>query len=162
MKEKEELLVAAPLSLRLYWEGDKLARMRLAWAAKGEKPHIETKTGRELAKTFADYVSGKTVTWPKLPIDFDALPRFHQKVLKELMRVPAGQVVSYKGLGELCGSPSAARAVGQVMACNRWPLIFPCHRVLRSDRNLGGFGPGLDMKRWLLELEGISPQAIKG
>jgi len=162
MKKREELVVAKPLSLRLYWEGEKLARMRLTWAAKGEEPRIETKIGHELAKTLARYVLGKTVQWPKLPIDLDALPLFHQKVLKELMRVPAGQVVSYKGLAMASGSPQAARAVGQVMAKNRWPLIFPCHRVLTSSGKVGGFGPGPDMKRWLLELEGISPQAIKG
>jgi len=159
---KEELLIASPLSLRLYWEGDKLARMRLGWAAKGEKSHIETKTGHELAEVFDRYVAGEAVTWPKLPIDVDALPGFHQKVLKQLARVPAGQVVSYKGLARLCGSANAARAVGHAMATNRWPLIFPCHRVLKSDRTLGGFGPGLDMKRWLLELEGVPPDAIKG
>jgi len=83
-------------------------------------------------------------------------------VLKELARVPAGQVVSYKGLARLSGSPNAARAVGQAMALNRWPLLFPCHRVLKSDGKVGGFGPGPDMKRWLLLLEGVSPDAIKG
>ena len=161
MKKREELIIAKPLSLYLYWEGEKLTQMRLTWTAKGEKPHIETKTGSELANALALYVSGKAAQWPKLPIDMDALPRFHQKVLKELLRVPAGQVVSYKGLAKASGSPNAARAVGQVMAKNRWPLIFPCHRVLTSGGKVGGFGPGPDMKRWLLELEGISPQEIK-
>ena len=160
--KREELIVAKPLSLRLYWEGEKLARMRLTWSTKKDAPHIETKAGTELAKALARYVSGKTVQWPKLPIDLDALPRFHQKVLEQLVRVPAGQVVSYKGLAVASGSPYAARAVGQAMAKNRWPLIFPCHRVLTSSGKVGGFGPGPDMKRWLLELEGISPDAIKG
>jgi methylated-DNA-[protein]-cysteine S-methyltransferase len=40
------------------------------------------------------------------------------------------------------------------MARNRWPLVFPCHRVLAAGGGLGGFGPGVEMKKWLLELEG--------
>jgi methylated-DNA-[protein]-cysteine S-methyltransferase len=149
-----EIIVASPLALHLKWDGDVLAVMRLSWAEEGQTSRIETSFGREMAHALARYVAGEAVTWPEPPIDFEALPRFHRKVLNELRRVPAGQVVSYGGLAAACGSPGAARAVGQVMARNRWPLIYPCHRVLAAGGGLGGFGPGLEMKKWLLTLEG--------
>ena len=150
-----EIIVAKPLALRLEWDGDVLSSMRLEWAKEGEASRIETPFGKELADALARYVAGEAPEWPELPIDLEALPRFHRRVLEELRRVPAGQVISYGGLAKACGSPGAARAVGQVMAKNRWPLVFPCHRVLASGGKLGGFGPGPEMKRWLLELEGL-------
>lgn len=150
-----EIIVAKPLALRLEWEGDVLANMRLEWADESAVSRLKTGFGQELADALARYVAGEAVDWPELPIDFESLPRFHRRVLTELRRVPAGQVISYGGLARASGSPGAARAVGQVMAKNRWPLVFPCHRVLASGGKLGGFGPGPEMKRWLLTLEGM-------
>lgn len=68
----------------------------------------------------------------------------------ELRRIPAGEVRSYAELG---GSPRWARAAGTACARNPVPLIVPCHRVVRSDGGLGGFGWGLVVKRWLLDHE---------
>lgn len=148
-----EVIVAKPLRLSLEWDGEHLTQMRLAWAGEKEESRIETSFGRELAEALARYVAGEEAEWPKLPIDLDTLPPFHRKVLSELRRVPTGQVISYGGLAKACGSPGAARAVGQVMARNRWPLVIPCHRVLAAGGKIGGFGPGTKMKRWLLDLE---------
>ncbi|MBF0512986.1 MAG: MGMT family protein, partial [Desulfovibrionaceae bacterium] len=53
------------------------------------------------------------------------------------------------------GRPGAARAVGRVMAANPFPLVLPCHRVVGAGMKLTGFGPGLPMKKMLLELEGV-------
>ena len=148
-----EIIVAGPLALRLEWAGDRIGQMRLSWAGEGEVSRIVTPKGKELAEAMARYVAGEAVAWPKLPIDMETLPRFHRRVLEELLRVPAGQVISYGALAAASGSPGAARAVGQAMAKNRWPLVFPCHRVLASGGKLGGFGPGPEMKTWLLALE---------
>jgi methylated-DNA-[protein]-cysteine S-methyltransferase len=150
----KEVIVAGPLALHLEWDGDELSRMRLAWAGEGEESRVATRLGKELAEAMERYVAGKEAWWPELPIDLEKLPRFHKRVLEELRRVPAGQVISYGGLAAASGSPGAARAVGQVMAQNRWPLVIPCHRVLAAG-GIGGFGPGVEMKRWLLELEGV-------
>ncbi|WP_243439289.1 methylated-DNA--[protein]-cysteine S-methyltransferase [Fundidesulfovibrio soli] len=149
-----ETLVSAPLRLDLAWSDGKLRNISLSWSAPGDAPRPVTQMGRELAKALDRYVAGERVDWPGLPIELEGMPRFKRRVLEELIRVPAGQVVSYGGLAAACGSPGAARAVGQVMANNRWPLIYPCHRVLASGGGLGGFGPGLEMKKWLLTLEG--------
>ena len=64
--------------------------------------------------------------------------------------------MTYGGLAAAVGVPGGARAVGNVMAGNPFPLVIPCHRVIRSDGSLGGFGGGLPMKRALLEMEGVA------
>ena len=69
--------------------------------------------------------------------------------------IPYGQVLTYGELAERAGSPRAARAVGNVMRTNRFPLIVPCHRVVGAAGALGGYSAptGLKMKRRLLRLE---------
>lgn len=89
-----------------------------------------------------------------------ALTPFSRLVLETLAaRVPAGKVVSYGGLAELCGRPGAARAVAGVMSRNRFPLLCPCHRVISGTGTIGGFQSrrpgGQARKRRLLEAEGI-------
>ena len=63
--------------------------------------------------------------------------------------------MTYGGLAARMGVPGGARAVGNAMAGNPFPLVVPCHRVIRGDGSLGGFGGGLKMKRALLEMEGV-------
>jgi methylated-DNA-[protein]-cysteine S-methyltransferase len=64
--------------------------------------------------------------------------------------------ISYGDLGARAGDPTAARAVGEAMAANPYPIVVPCHRVVASD-GLGGFGGGLEMKRWLLAQRVLPP-----
>ena len=79
---------------------------------------------------------------------------FALKVLETLKsKVPYGTTISYKELAALAGSKGASRAVGTVMAKNPLPILFPCHRVIRSDGNLGEYAFGSDRKARLLELE---------
>lgn len=151
---RTETIVAHPLALRLEWDGEVLRGIRLTWAEEGQQPDIQTLTGWAVARSLERYVAGEPVDWPELPVDMEGLPPFHKKVLTELLRIPPGETLSYGQLAAKCGSPKASRAVGQVMAKNPWPLIFPCHRVLATGGGLGGYGPGVEMKRWLLELEG--------
>jgi methylated-DNA-[protein]-cysteine S-methyltransferase len=77
---------------------------------------------------------------------------FQQRVLRHMSRVGFGRRVTYGDLARQVGDPGASRAVGTVCGANPLPLVVPCHRVLAQD-GLGGFGGGLDMKRWLLTLE---------
>ena len=151
---RHETIAASKLALVLAWDKDRMASISLRWARDAGPSEPQTPLGRSLAEFLPRYEAGERVRWPELPIDLTRLPRFQRAVLEELKRIPPGETQSYAGLAGLCGSPRAARAVGRVMATNPWPLIYPCHRVLRSDGSLGGFGPGLEMKKWLLELEG--------
>jgi methylated-DNA-[protein]-cysteine S-methyltransferase len=80
---------------------------------------------------------------------------FQMKVLKAERTIPYGKTASYSWVARQIGS-RAYRAVGTALARNPFPIIIPCHRAVRSDRTLGGFQGGLDMKRTLLELEGVT------
>ncbi len=83
------------------------------------------------------------------------MPEFHRAVYKEMCRIKAGRVASYGELAEAAGAPRAARAVGNACARNPFPILVPCHRVVKSDGSVGGFGGDARMKRYLLELEGV-------
>ncbi|MEO9224140.1 MAG: methylated-DNA--[protein]-cysteine S-methyltransferase [Acidimicrobiales bacterium] len=90
-----------------------------------------------------------------VPLDRRLSHGFRLDVLRSLMEVPFGQVVSYAELATRVGNPKASRAVGTAMATNPIPIVQPCHRVLRTGGALGGYGGGLDAKRWLLHHEGV-------
>lgn len=79
---------------------------------------------------------------------------FEADVLRALARVPYGRTVSYRDLARDAGHPTAWRATGSVMARNELPVILPCHRVTRSDGQLGNYGDDPSWKRRLLEIEG--------
>lgn len=89
------------------------------------------------------------------------IPKFTRKVLEETRRIPKGKVATYGRIAERIGSPGAARAVGNALAYNPLPLIVPCHRVVKSDRKVGGFmqmadgSVRSDIKQAMLEREGI-------
>jgi methylated-DNA-[protein]-cysteine S-methyltransferase len=85
---------------------------------------------------------------------------FKQSVWKLLREVPAGTTVSYGELAARVGAPGAARAVGTANATNPICLIIPCHRVIRTGGALGGYGFGLDRKRWLLAHEAPAFQLV--
>jgi len=148
-----ETCVAAPLALDIVWEDGAVTALHLAWA--GEKtPALATEAGRAMQTALGRYVAGEDPQWPKLPFRFDGLSPFARAVLDALARVPFGHTVSYGWLAARVGRPKAARAVGRVMAGNPFPLVYPCHRVIGANGALTGFGPGIEMKRYLLEREG--------
>jgi methylated-DNA-[protein]-cysteine S-methyltransferase len=88
-------------------------------------------------------------------VDFTQCSTFQQSVLRATYSIPQGSVSTYGLIAAHVGIPDGARAVGNVMACNPFPLIVPCHRVIRSDGHIGGYGGGIELKRALLEREGI-------
>jgi methylated-DNA-[protein]-cysteine S-methyltransferase len=101
------------------------------------------------------FAEGEPVDFCSVPLALDHLSRFGRRVVAACRAIPWGQVTTYGDLAAACGSPGAARAVGSVMARNRYPLIVPCHRVLASGGGLGGYSApdGLRMKRRLLAME---------
>lgn len=78
---------------------------------------------------------------------------FARKVYKVVLKIPLGEVRTYKWVAKKIGRPKAYRAVGQVLKNNPYPLIIPCHRVIESNGKLGGYSRGKRMKKVLLELE---------
>jgi len=89
-----------------------------------------------------------------LPLDLALLADFNRRVLRELARVPYGEVVTYGELAARAARPRAARAVGTVMNRNPLPIVLPCHRVIGANGKLVGYGGGLERKEALLRLEG--------
>jgi len=111
-----------------------------------------------------DQLLGKATTWlwdwterrfrpVDFPVHLELVPSFSLAVLKTIARIEPGTTATYAEVARTMGLPRHARAVGQVMARNPWPLVFPCHRVVGAS-GAGGFGPGVDLKRQLLAHEG--------
>jgi methylated-DNA-[protein]-cysteine S-methyltransferase len=93
-----------------------------------------------------------------LPLDWRLSSGFRRTVLERLVAdVAYGRTVSYLELATMVGNPKASRAVGTAMATNPIPIVVPCHRVLRTGGNLGGYGGGLETKAQLLALEKGEP-----
>jgi len=87
-------------------------------------------------------------------VDIEDLTPFEQAALRAAARIPPGEVRSYSWVASQIGRPRAARAVGQVMARNPLPLLFPCHRVVDAQGELHNYGYGIEMKARLLKMEG--------
>jgi methylated-DNA-[protein]-cysteine S-methyltransferase len=106
----------------------------------------------EVRREMDEYFEGRRTDFD-LPIDWQLSSGFLRRAREECLRIPYGQVRTYKELATAAGSPHAVRAAGNAMAKNPIPIVVPCHRVLRTGGNLGGYGGGLECKRWLLDLE---------
>ena len=98
-----------------------------------------------------NYLSGKrkSLDFPVVHINSP----FRKRVLKTERKIPYGQTRSYGEVAEMVNNPKACRAVGSANAENPLPLYFPCHRIIKSNGKLGGFGGGLKIKEFLLDLE---------
>ena len=107
-----------------------------------------------LARAIAAMLSGESVRFSLALLALDTCPPFQQAVLRATARIPRGQVRTYGQIAAQLGKPGAARAVGNALAANPFPLAIPCHRVVRAGGQLGGFGGGSALKRALLDLEG--------
>lgn len=90
-----------------------------------------------------------------VPLDWSLSQGFRQRVLKAIASIPFGEVRTYRDMATAAGNAAAVRAAGSACGSNPIPLIVPCHRVLRTGGGLGGYGGGLDVKRKLLQLEGV-------
>jgi methylated-DNA-[protein]-cysteine S-methyltransferase len=102
----------------------------------------------------ARFLDGEPVDLADIPLALDHLSPFQQRVVAACRAIPYGATRTYGVVAAAAGSAGAARAVGQVMAGNRHPLVVPCHRVVAAGGKLGGFSApqGLTLKRRLLAL----------
>jgi methylated-DNA-[protein]-cysteine S-methyltransferase len=99
-------------------------------------------------------LEGRAVRFSFADLPLDPLTVFQRAVLRATHRIPRGDVRSYGDVARAIGRPGAARAVGSALGANPFPILIPCHRVIRSDGTLGGFTGGTALKRLLLEMEG--------
>ncbi len=110
---------------------------------------------RTAAAQLGEYFSGARTSF-SLPL----APRgtaFQLAVWKALADIPYGETITYGELAQRVGRPAAFRAVGQANGANPIPIVYPCHRVVAAGCRLGGYGGGLETKRRLLAMEGVTP-----
>lgn len=100
-----------------------------------------------------DHLNGQEV---RFPLDIRGTD-FQMKVWTVLRHIPRGETRSYYEVAEMVGEPTAVRAVANACASNPVPLIIPCHRVIRKNGDLGGYGLGVGRKKALLTAERDHP-----
>ncbi len=88
-----------------------------------------------------------------LPLDWQLTRGFRREVLRATAQIPYGHTATYRQVATQAGSPAAVRAAGTAVATNPLPILVPCHRVLRSDGQLGNYRGGPEAKAQLLSLE---------
>jgi methylated-DNA-[protein]-cysteine S-methyltransferase len=134
-----------------------LARLRRAFAPAEDRDALG-----EIERELRDYLDGEADALSR-PVDL-CLVRgsFQRAALRQLAGLPVGSVTTYRGLAAAVGAPEAARAIGQAMHDNPVPVYVPCHRVVRSDRTLGGYAAGLAIKIFLLRREGFHIDERRG
>lgn len=168
----------------LYYQIIKVGReeIGLVWGYSGKKPQIEyiylpnpnvnlaariikdfpeiNKKQRKIPSEIDNLITklylGLKINVDSSLLNLKRLSEFSAKVLKITCKIPRGKVATYSGLAAKILAPLAARAVGTTLANNPFPIVIPCHRVVRCDGSLGGFGGGSNMKRELLVKEGVA------
>ncbi|MCK4552044.1 MAG: methylated-DNA--[protein]-cysteine S-methyltransferase [Tenericutes bacterium] len=104
-----------------------------------------------MKRQFDDYLEGKRSKF-NLPINIIG-STFNIDILNGILGIPIGKTMSYKVLANMCGYPNAYRAVGTVCKNNKLPIVIPCHRVIKSNGDIGEYVFGKKVKKQLLDLE---------
>ncbi len=126
----------------------------------GENPGREAALPERIAARALDAINGRKGY--RGSIDLSILTPFHRHVLEKAREIPRGQVRPYAWIAREIGHPAAVRAVGTALANNPVPFVIPCHRVVRSDGELGQYsGGGTDTKERLLTFEGVDVPQLR-
>lgn len=111
----------------------------------------ETKLISQTANEIKEYLDGNKKSF-SIPIKIKGT-EFQNKVWKELLKIPYGETRSYKDIAININNSKACRAVGTAIKNNPIPIIIPCHRVIKSNKDIGNYAYGIDIKKELLNLE---------
>lgn len=122
-----------------------------------------SKKVQRIIRKITALLDGRPVDFNAVPLDTHGVPEFHRRVYEFIRTIPAGSTLSYGEVAARLGKPGAARAVGQAMRRNPFPIIVPCHRVVAANGKLGGFSAngGITTKLRLLQIEGGSNRLIE-
>lgn len=143
------MAIPSPLGVLTLWaEEGALVRLSFGPAAPSGG---ETALLRRAAAELAEYFSGKRRVFD-LPLAPAGTP-FQRDIWRALETIPYGQTRSYAQLAALAGHGGACRAAGTANGKNPLPILIPCHRVIRADGAPGGYAPGPEIKKFLLNLE---------
>lgn len=110
---------------------------------------------KELGKQIQRSFKGDTISFELDIIALEKYSEFQKRVLFAEYKIPRSWVSTYGRIAKSLGIPNGSRAVGGALSHNPFPIIIPCHRAIRSNGELGGFQGGPEMKKALLELEGV-------
>jgi methylated-DNA-[protein]-cysteine S-methyltransferase len=144
--------------IRLPESGDAAMRRQLArdrpGVAEAEPPPV---IAAAIAR-IVQHLRGEPAALDAIALDMDAVPAFYREVYEVARRIPSGQTQSYGAIASALGKPGAARAIGQAMGKNPFPIVVPCHRVLAARQATGGFSApgGVVTKARLLAVEGFT------
>ena len=136
-------------------ERETRARMLQRFPAAGEAaPPPEVK---RVIDRIAALLRGEMSDLSTIALDMDEVPAFHRRVYEAARNIPPGMTLSYGDIAARAGAPGAARAVGQALGRNPFPIVVPCHRVLAAGGKIGGFSAqgGVATKRRMLAIEGV-------
>lgn len=160
-KEKDISFYPYPFPVgRLYIFGHERLIKLVCYGFEIDHSYIESNFNRSetgeigVAVRFLDnYLLGKAAPHPKY--DFTPYTQAESTVLKELTKVPFARTITYQELAEKAGIRRGARFAGNCMAKNMFPVFIPCHRVIKSDGELGNYSSGVEIKRFLLHHEQV-------
>jgi len=158
------LAAAQSALLRTHLPADDPEKVKTALLKNLPNPQYDKKLLKTLQRQIIAYFDGCSVNFsPNIPLALDGFSQFAVSVLTACRDVSFGRTITYALLAQKVGKPTAARAVGRVMAKNPLPLIIPCHRVIRTNGTLGGFSApgGIPLKRKLLSHEKNENQKSK-
>lgn len=119
-------------------------------AEKGSQPDMECVVG-----DLSGYLQGEEIEIDLQWLDWERCTAFQASVLRAEYGIPRGWVSTYGRIARELGVAGGSRAVGSALANNPFPIIIPCHRAVRSTGELGGYQGGIEMKKALLEMEGV-------
>jgi methylated-DNA-[protein]-cysteine S-methyltransferase len=120
----------------------------------GDCPEESAAALADIRRELDEYFAGERTEFT-VPLDLRLTSGFDRRACEAMGRIGYGTTITYAELAERAGNRGAARAAGHACATNPIAIVVPCHRVLGSDGSLHGYGGGLDMKRYLLQLEGV-------
>ncbi len=147
------ILSFEPFSLVVIWDGVLIERIFIKKGSLEEKRHQLPDPVRKLKMEVSAYLKGNLRRFSPYNLKFSSLSPFFRRVLKVTSNIPYGTLKSYSEIAEEVGGKKYARAVGMVLSKNPFPILIPCHRVIRKNGELGGFSGGVNIKRFLIDLE---------
>ena len=144
------------VSVELPQASDARLQARLTRAAEGAGEAPPPADVQRVIDGIQALLRGEPVSFADAPLDLGRVGDFERRVYAVALAIVPGRTLTYGDIAAQLGEPGAARAVGQALGRNPWPIVVPCHRVLGAGDTLGGFSAhgGRDTKRRLLAIEG--------
>jgi methylated-DNA-[protein]-cysteine S-methyltransferase len=108
---------------------------------------------RQIETLLKNYFKARPIDPPWKVMSMDPFTGLQKAVLYQTAAIPFGGLATYRDIAVAVGHPRAYRFVGTTLANNPYPILIPCHRVIRSDKGMGGFGGGIGLKKRLIDFE---------